>query len=119
MGKDLKAIAKEVGSDIMEMTAWFSKEVSYVIDGSHKSGARTYNHICETLDTSKEYYGKRCSNLIAYVCSKSIQDIYDTNLSQALTVWKYLSDKEKDMFNKIVMDLLENLEDELKGEMSC
>lgn len=110
--KDLKRIAKTVSEDMNQNTSWFEREVSSVLDGSHNSGYRIQEHIRDTLDTTKKNYGKRGSNLIAYCGNQSLQDIYDINANQALTVWKYLSKEEQGCFNALICELLENIEGE-------
>lgn len=110
--RDLKAIAKAVSEDMSQNTSWFEREVSFVLDGSHNSGYITQEHIRDTLDTTKKNYGKRGNNLIAYCGNQSLQDIYDIDTNQALTVWKYLSKEEQGYFNALICELLENIEGE-------
>lgn len=110
--KDLKAIAKRISKDISYNASWLEREVSFVLDGSHNSGYRIQEHIRNTLDTTKKNYGKRGSNLIAYCGNQSLQDIYNINANQALTVWKYLSKEEQGYFNALICELLENIEGE-------
>lgn len=115
MNKDLKAIAATMSDDMMNNTEWFEREVSFVLDGSHRSGYRTQKHIADTLDTSKKNYGKRGGNLIAYCGNVSIQDIYEVNANQALAIWKYLSKEEQGYFNALICGLLENIEDQTRN----
>jgi len=110
MSMNLKAIAEKVSEDINMDTEWFEREVNFVLDGSHKSGYRTADHINDTLDTSKKRYGKRGANLIAFCGKVSIQDIYDVNANQALSIWKYLDKDDQGYFDKLVKDLLEDKE---------
>jgi hypothetical protein len=116
MKTNLKAIAEKMSEDMSLNTEWFEREVSFVLDGSHNSGYRTAEHINNTLDTTKKNYGKRGANLIAFCGNVSIQDIYEVNANQALTVWKYLSKEEQGYFNALVCELLENFENELQGK---
>ena len=111
--KDLKAIAKKVSDDINTNREWFEREISFVLDGSHNSGYRTAEHINNTLDTTKKKYGKRGVNLIAFCGNVSIQDIYEVNANQVLSVWKYLSKSEQEYFDNLVKALLEDKEGEL------
>ncbi len=87
---NLKAIAQQVQEDMTNNVQWFDREVMFVLDGSHNSGAVIQKHIYDTLDTTKKNYGKRGSNLIAYCGNTAIQDMYSVNSSQAFSVWKYL-----------------------------
>jgi len=48
--KNLQQIAQELHEDINENTEWLENEINFVLDGSHKSGHTTYNHIMEVLD---------------------------------------------------------------------
>ena len=110
MSMNLKVIAEKMSEDMSLNTEWFEREVSFVLDGSHNSGYRTAEHINNTLDTTKKKYGKRGVNLIAFCGNVSIQDIYEVNANQALSVWKYLSKSEQEYLDKLVMDLLEDKE---------
>jgi len=106
---NLKSISKQLTKDIAE-DKWLRKEISFVIDGSHNSGDKTYRHIMDALDTTKVNYGKRGNNLIAYVGNVSIQDIYDVNANQANSIYKYLNDNSKKWLSDTIKDLLENVE---------
>jgi len=110
---DLKAIAQRVTDDIRENSLWFDREVSFVLDGSHVSGHKTKEHIFDVLDTTKKNYGKRGNNLIAYCGNTALQDIYNVNNNQALSVWKYLSKEVQNKFNKLIKNLLKNIEEGL------
>jgi glutamine amidotransferase-like uncharacterized protein len=111
--KNLKEIAKKVSEDMMNQ-AWFEREVSFVLDGSHNSGYRTQEHIADTIDTTKKNYGKRGSNLIAFCGNAALQDIYEVNANQALSIWKYLNKQEQGYFNALICELLEEIEISLK-----
>ena len=111
--RDLKVVAKELSGMLNKDKEWFTKEVSFVVDGSHNSGENTYLHILDVLDVSKKNLGKRGNNLVAYVGQQSICDILDVNRQQAMSIWHELSNGDKAIFDEIVRDLLINLNNEL------
>ena len=111
--RNLKEAASVVATDLNDDNEWFVKECSYVLDGSHRSGYNTYKLIVDSIDISKKNFGKRGRNLVASIGNICLQDIYDLNSNQALSVWKYLSDEHKKEFDTIIRDLLIDFNDML------
>ena len=111
--RDLKLVAVELSGMLNKDKEWFTKEVYFVIDGSHNSGENTYLHILDVLDVSKKNLGKRNNNLVAFVGQQSIVDILDVNRQQSLSVWHKLSNSDKAIFDEIVRTLLIDLNSEL------
>lgn len=111
---NLIELSNQVLEDMQQNQTWFEREVSFVIDGSHASGYNTYKHICDTIDTSKSNYGKRGSNLVAFVGLQSLEDIYSINRSQALKVWNYFDSGTKKYYDKLVRDYLTYFENQLQ-----
>lgn len=98
--------SNELMEDIQGNQAWFEREVSFVVDGSHKSGYELYKHIQDTYKADGKRLGKNGSNLIAYVGNQAIQDIYNINHNQALKVWNYTDSGTKKYLDNLVSDLI-------------
>lgn len=107
--KNLKEISKELSIDINNNYNWLDREISFVIDGSYGAESERLNKtILESYDISKPRRGKRGLNLIAQIGNLFIQKAYDCNSSQALNVWKYLSDEHKQILDNTVIDNLDS-----------
>ncbi len=109
-GKDLKGIALNMADDLNG--GRLEDTIEYVIQGN-QGGEQVYTHITSTLDTTKKNYGKRGSNLIAYVGGVVIGEEYDVNMNQAQSIFKKLDKATQDKFNDLIKSQLETLEKEL------
>lgn len=106
--KNLKETSREITNDIINNYNWLDREISFVIDGSYGAESERLNkNILESYDISKPRRGKRGLNLITQIGNLFIQKAYDCNSSQALSVWKYLSDENKQILDKTVIDNLD------------
>ena len=108
--RDLKGLAVTLSADIENGS--FIEAIEHVVAGN-MGGDNVYNHIVDTLDTTKKNYGKRGANLIAYVGNESIKADYDVNGNQALSIWKKLSNEDKKKLDDVIKSELKNLEEEL------
>lgn len=107
--KNLKEISKELTNDIINNYNWLDREISFIVDGSYGAESERLNKtILESYDISKPRRGRRGLNLIAQIGNLFIQKAYDCNFSQALSVWKYLSDENKQILDNTVIDNLDS-----------
>jgi hypothetical protein len=107
-GVDLKSKAAQL-EDMINDDNDYVNIIGLTIDGSI-GGERVYRHILDTVDSSKKNYGKRGSNLVAYVGSLAIQEMSGVKANQALSVYKYLSKQAQEKFNAEIKDQLESAE---------
>ena len=109
-GKDLKGIAVQVGVDING--GIIDDTIEHVVDGN-QGGDKVYPHIVDTIDTTKKNYGKRGTNLIAYVGIIVITTEYDVDSSQAVSIFKKLDTATQTKFNNLIKNELKRLETQL------
>lgn len=103
---DLKGLGKELSQDINENYNWLNREISFVIDGSYNS-ERLNKDIIELYDISKENRGKRNNNLVAKIGLFFIVSYYGVNFNQALSIYNYLSNEDKEVYRDIVVNNLD------------
>lgn len=109
-GKDLKGLAVQVADDING--GIIDDTIEHVVAGN-QGGDNVYSHLVDTVDTTKKNFGKRGSNLIAYVGSIVITTEYGVNASQALSIFKKLDTATQTKFNDFIKAELKQLEKEL------
>ena len=105
--KNLKNISLELSKNIKD-NSWLNTQISLIIDGSFDT-EMLYKDIISLYDINKPNRGKRNNNLKARVGNVVIQKLYDVNSKQALSVWKYLSNKDKKELDNLVIDNLDYL----------
>jgi len=109
-GMDLVGKSKELIADLD--SGKLEDTIEYVIQGN-QGGEHVYKHVIEVLDTTKKNYGKRGSNLVAFVGGVVISEEYGVNVQQAQSIWKKLGKYYQGKFDKIIKDQLKQLELEL------
>jgi hypothetical protein len=109
--KNLKNISLELSKDIRE-NSWLCTQISLIIDGSFDT-EMLYKEIISLYDINKPNRGKGNNNLKARVGNVVIQKLYDINLNQALSVWKFLSNEDKKELDSLVIDNIDYLMSEM------
>ena len=108
---NLKNISLELSKNIKD-NSWLNTQISLIIDGSFDT--ETLNReIISLYDIKKPNRGKGNNNLKARIGNVVIQKLYDINFNQALSVWKYLSNKDKKELDNLVIDNLDYLMSEM------
>ena len=109
--KNLKNISLELSKDIKDKS-WLCTQISLIIDGSFDT-EMLYKEIISLYDINKPNRGKGNNNLKARIGNVVIQKIYDVNLNQALSIWKYLSNEDKKELDNLVIDNIDYLMSEM------